>query len=129
VLVTTGVSAHHTLAAVVLITFLTVVAITAGVDEAANTDSLTDLELGDILADLDSVASDLVTWDHWENTWTPLLSGLMDVGVADTSPFDLDVHIVITTSAALYGVGLQLGSSCLGCPGLAFERSRFLHLF
>lgn len=79
VLIPTGISAHHTLAAVLLSAGLAVVAITARVNKATNTSSLANLEIGDILANSNNMTSDLVTRNHWEDAWAPLLAGLMNV--------------------------------------------------
>lgn len=89
-------------------TGLAVVAAAAGVNEATNTGWVANLEVGDILTDGNNLTGDLVTWNHWEDGWAPLLAGLMDVGVADASPLDLDVHIVVTNSATLDGVWNKL---------------------
>ena len=111
----TIVGAAHTLAAVVLLTLQALITLTAGINEATNTGMVTNLELSDIFTDSFDNTSDLVTWDHWEDSGTPLLSSLMNIRVADAGVLSLDVNVVITDSAALNGVRLKWAFGNLCC--------------
>lgn len=121
VLLTAVVGANHTSLAVLLGTLLALVTVAAGVNEAADTSVVTDLELGDVLSDSDDDTGDLVSRDHREDSGTPLLAGLMDVGVADASVGSLNVHIVVTNVAALDRVGLELAASGQDCVSFDVE--------
>ena len=115
------VGANHTSLAVLLGTLLALITVAARVDEAADTSVVTNLELGDVLADGDDHTGDLVSRDHREDSGAPLLAGLMDVGVADASVGSLNVHIVVTNVAALDRVGLELAASSHGCVSFDVE--------
>ena len=121
VLLTAVVGANHTSLAVLLGALLALVTVAARVDEAADTSVVADLELGDVLADSDNNTGDFVSRDHREDSGTPLLAGLMDVGVADASVGSLNVHVVVSNVAALDCVGLELAASSHDCVSFDVE--------
>jgi hypothetical protein len=121
VLHATVVGADHTLSAVVFLSLLALVAAAARVNEATNTGVVTNLELLDIFADSLDDTSDLVTRNHREDGGAPLLTGLMDVRVADASIGSLNVDIVITNGATLNSVGLELATCLHGGVALGIE--------
>ena len=79
--------------AVLLLADIAVFAVAARVDEAADAGMIADLELGDLAADGDDDARDLMAGHHREDRLAPLLETLMDVGVADAGELDVDGHV------------------------------------
>src|SRR5690606_13738671 len=77
-----------------------VLALAAGVDEASDSDPVTDLVPGDVRPDGADDAGDFVAGHHREDRSTPLLTGLVDVGVADSGVGDVDLHVVRADVAA-----------------------------
>src|SRR5450631_273483 len=75
----------------------------AGVDEATDAVMLTDLELRNSRADLRNHTRDLVTRNHWKGRSAPLITRLMDIGVANTAILDVDDDIVGTRIATTKG--------------------------
>lgn len=98
------VSSNHAFVAVVLLAILAVIAVAARVNEAANTSVITDLKLGHIFADSNNNSGNFVARNHREQSRAPLFASLVNVGVADTSIGNFDVHIVVTNCATLDGV-------------------------
>ena len=96
-----------TLEAVLLLAGLAVLALAAGVHEAADADPVADGVLRDLGADLADHAGDLVAGHHREQGLAPLLAGLVDVGVADAGVRDVDHHVVRARVAALDGAALE----------------------
>lgn len=123
----TIVSASHAFSAIVLFTILAHVAATARVNENTDTSMVANLEFGDIFADSHHNTSDFVTWDHGEDSGTPLLAGLMDIRVANASVRSLNMNIVITDSTTLDRVRYE-GLACLkGSIALSIECTSSLH--
>jgi hypothetical protein len=128
VLLFATVGTYHTSFAVVFATHLAVVAVSAGVDEAADTSVVTNYEFSDVLANSDDDTGNLVTGDHGESSGTPLFTDHMDVRVADTSEPGGDVDIVVTNSASLDSVGDEGATSVHGSVRLGFESTGLFHL-
>jgi len=118
------VGSDHTLSAVVTVGLLAVVAVTARVDEAADTSVVTDNEVLDVLADSHDNTGNLVSGNHGEDSGAPLFTSLMDVRVADTGELGLDVDIVVTDSASLDGVGDERSLGVHGGVSLSLESTR-----
>ena len=104
---TAVVGLHLALRAELLLACLAVLALTAGVDEAADTHPVADLVLADLVADLRDGAGDLVAGDHREVAAAPLVTGLVDVGVADAGVGDVDDDVVRLRVAARDGALLE----------------------
>lgn len=100
------IGAAHTLTAVVLFTGFALIAISAGVDEATDTSVVTNFEFSYVLADSFDDTGDFVAGNEGSNWGAPFTASSVDIGVADTGEFGLDVDIVVTDSASLYNVGL-----------------------
>ena len=81
---------HAAARAVLLEAGLAVVALAAGVDEAADADAVADLVLGHLGADLGDDAGDLVAGDHRVVRLAPLGLDGVDVGVADAGELDVE---------------------------------------
>jgi hypothetical protein len=81
--------------AVVLLVRLAVVAGKIGADLSTNTSAVTNLNLGDLGADLDNLADDLVSYaERQRNVLSPSTSDGVDVGSADTASINGNVDIV-----------------------------------
>ena len=107
--------------AVVLLALLAPFALTARVDEATDTGTVADLELGDVGTDLGDAADDLVAGHHGVIHRAPLAADGVDVGVADSGVLDLDADVVGAQVAALDGAGLE---GLVGGNGLVAGNSR-----
>ncbi|KAG1264606.1 hypothetical protein G6F66_014195 [Rhizopus arrhizus] len=81
--------------AVLLQVVLAGVAVAARVDHAADAGVVADLETGDVAADFGHAADDLVARHHRVDRATPVVAGLVQVGVADAAVEDVDQHIVV----------------------------------
>lgn len=101
------VRADVALEAVLLQPRLAVLALTAGVDHAADTHLVADGELGDAGTDGLDDTGDLVPRNHREDGFAPALTGLVDVRVTDTGVLDVDQNVELTDFAALDGGALQ----------------------
>ena len=87
--------------AVVLVARQAVLALTAGVDHAADTDSVAELVSCDLRPELGDDADDLVT-DHLRILdRAPVATHRVDIGMADPRVPDLDQHIVRSEIASL----------------------------
>ena len=93
---------------------LAVVALAAGVDQAADAHAVADLVLGHAGADLGDDARDLVARDHREVRLTPALADQVDVGVTDAGELDVDQHIELAHRTTFDGGALQgrVGGGC-----------------
>jgi hypothetical protein len=90
---------------VLLDTCRAVFAFSARVDEATHTGVIADREFCDGGANFGDNSRDFVTWHHGEDCLTPLLTGLMDIGVADPRKFYVNQNIVGSQIAAFNGGG------------------------
>jgi hypothetical protein len=97
---------------------MTVRAGAAGIDEAADSDSVTGFEFGDGTSDLFDHTDDLMTRNHRVEGATPFISGHVNVGVADAAMGDLELDIMIAWFAALEGERGYRRGGALG--GVAF---------
>lgn len=68
----------------------------AGIDETANTHMLPRLELRDFTANCGNYSGDFMSGHHRENSGTPLVAGLMNIGMADAAKSDIDSNIVFS---------------------------------
>jgi hypothetical protein len=101
------------LEAVVLVARKAVFAFTARVNEGSDSSAVADLELGYGRADLNNGASNLVTWNHWEDAREPLFANLVNVAVANARESDVDLHIVRTKWPKFNILGFEF----CGCSG------------
>ena len=106
---------RHTFEAVLLLTGEAGFAFTAGVDEAADTDAVADLVLGDLGADLGDDSGDLVAGNDGVGRAAPLVACGVDVGVADARELDLDEDVLRTELAPLDGDLLERRVRCGRC--------------
>lgn len=83
------------LRAVVLVLVLAVLALHARPDLSTNTDSVALLELGDLVANSQDLADDLVTDTEREGSVTPSTSDGVDIGTTNTTGVNGDVNIVL----------------------------------
>lgn len=82
--------------AVVLLVRLAVVASQVGANLSTNTSAVANLNLGDLGADLDDLADNLVSYaERKRNVLSPSASDGVDVGCADTAGIDGNVNIVL----------------------------------
>jgi hypothetical protein len=88
-------------------TVLALVAVTVGVNQAANCSKVTGLELGDCGADLGDTADDLMSGNARIDSWypAPLVTDLVEVRVADTTEKDFDLNVVFARIASRDGSG------------------------
>ncbi len=80
--------------AILLEVFLAGRAFAAGVDHAADTGPVADLQLLDMGADFHDLADDLVAGHHRVERVVPVVANLMEIGVADAGVENLDLDIV-----------------------------------
>jgi hypothetical protein len=84
---------------------------------------IANLEAFDVLAYSNDDSSDLVSWNHGENSGSPFLTSLVNVRVADTSELGADVDVVVTDGTAFEGEGDD-GTVSVHCRiTLGFESS------
>lgn len=62
---------------------------------SANTNTVTNFDLGHLAADLDSFANDLMTDADWQWAVSPAPCDCMDIGAADSASINLDVNIIV----------------------------------
>jgi hypothetical protein len=80
--------------AVVLVIALALLALQARPDLSSNTDTVSDLDAGHLVADLDSMANDLMANADRKRNFTPTTGDGMNIRAADTAALDLDVDVV-----------------------------------
>jgi hypothetical protein len=83
-------------------TGLALVAVTVGVNQAADCSKVAGLELGDCGADLGDTADDLMSGNAWIDSGypAPLVTDLVEVRVADTAEKDFDLNVVFARIAS-----------------------------
>ena len=110
--------------AVLLDTRLAVLALAAGIDEAADTHAVADAEFTDLRTDLGDDAGDLMAGHHRVTGLTPLGAHGVDIGVADPGEVDVESHVVGPDIAAGdRGLGQWFGGrSCGICVNGAHDR-------
>ena len=64
----------------------------AGINERSDANSVTDLEPRDVFSCCGNKPDNLVAWNHWVGTLKPLVSGLVDIAVANARILDVDCH-------------------------------------
>jgi hypothetical protein len=95
--------------AVVLVVALALLALQARPDLSSHTDTVSDLAAGHLIADLDSMADDLMANADRKRDFAPAAGDGVNVGSADTTTLDLDVDVV---GAELLGFELWILSAC-----------------
>ena len=80
---------------VVLVIRLAKLALQAGADLGTNSNAVSDLDGGHLVADFDGLANDFMTNADWERAITPTACDCVDIGAADPAAFNLDVDITV----------------------------------
>jgi hypothetical protein len=80
--------------AVVLVIALALLALQARPDLSSNTHAVSDLDAGDLVTDLDSVANDLVANADRKRNFAPAPVDGVDIGGTHAAALDLDIDIV-----------------------------------
>src|SRR4029077_8416061 len=86
---------------VLLQAFLTALTDTTGIHHGADAGQLADVESRYRGSDACHAPDDFMAGDHGEHRTAPLVSRLMDVGVADSAVQNFDEHVVRTQVASL----------------------------
>ena len=66
----------------------------ARIDKAPDADQVIGLEFGDLTTRFDHAPNNFVPWHHGVDRASPFVAGLMDIGMADATVEDVDLHIV-----------------------------------
>ena len=80
--------------AVVLVVALALLALQTRPDLSSNTNTIPDLCAGDLVADLDSLANDLMSNTDGQGDFAPSSSDSMNIRATDTTALNLDVNVV-----------------------------------
>ena len=80
---------------VVLIIRLAKLAFQAGADLGTDSNAVSDLDGGHLVADLDGLANDFMTNADWKRAITPTAIDCVDIGAADPAAFNLDVDVAV----------------------------------
>jgi hypothetical protein len=104
--------------AVVLVANLAVIAGQVGVDQAANSNKVTNLELGDLGANLGNATNDLVSRDNRVLGVAPLTLGCVNVGVANSTELNVDLNVCLRGLTTSKIVGTKRGSRAGSGVGL-----------
>jgi hypothetical protein len=115
----------QTLFAVLLFPGLAVLAVAARVDHTTNGGDIAFLEFLYRAANFGDAANDFVSGDTRVNgghDTLPLVTNLVQVGVADAAKKDLDLHVLRTRFATMDGVRRHRGSGALRGVGFGGER-------
>ena len=64
-------------------------------DLSADTNTVSNLDGGDLVANFDGLANNLMTNTDWKWTIAPTASDGMDIGTTNTAAFNLDIDITI----------------------------------
>jgi hypothetical protein len=99
--------------AVVLVIALALLALQTRPDLSANTHAVSDLDAGDLVADLDSMANDLVANADRKRNFAPAPVDGMDIRGTHAAALDLNIDIVgakllgfeLRPSSVLHGTG------------------------
>jgi hypothetical protein len=97
-----GVVSVDRFGAVVLVVVVASITVQTTENLCSNTDSLTDLELGDFVSDVGDSSDNLVSWANpFIAQWTPTASDGVDVGSTNTTVGDGESDIVRTLGLEL----------------------------
>ena len=80
---------------VVLIIRLAKLALQAGADLSTNSNAVSDLDSGHLVANFDGLANDFMTNADWERAITPTAIDCVDIGAANPAAFNLDVDVAV----------------------------------
>ena len=94
-------------------------AVAAAIDEAADADKVASLELADVRADAAHAADDFMTRHHGVYRATPVVTGGVQVAVADAGVEDVDNDIIGARRAVFEGEGGERAGGGLG--GVGFD--------
>ena len=67
----------------------------AGADLGTNSNAVSHLDGGHLIADLDGLADDFMTNADWERAITPTAIDCVDIGAANAAAFNLDVDVAV----------------------------------
>ena len=109
------------LAAELLQALAALIALLAGIDHAADRDRVADLVAGDFVADLGHAADDLVAGNHRVDAPSPIVAGLVEVGVADAAVEHLHDDIVGAWGPSLKRERRQRRVGGSGCITKGFQ--------
>lgn len=97
----------QTRVAVLLLPMPALGALAAGIDKDTDADFVSDLVLANFAADSRDDSRDFVARNHGEYGATPLIAGLMNVGMTNAAKLDVDDHVVLARLAAFKRIGRQ----------------------
>jgi hypothetical protein len=95
--------------AVGLVVVLALLALQAAVDLSTNTDTLSNLGEGDLGANLDDLADNLVTDGERVRAVTPVTVDLVHVTGADTAALNLDINVLLVEGTGSKVILLEVG--------------------
>lgn len=99
---------------VVLVIRLAKLAVQAGTDLSANTDTVSNFHGCDLIADFDRLADNFMTDADWERAVAPAAIDSMNIGAADTAALNFDINIAILKllwfKLGLWSVARQSGA-------------------
>lgn len=99
---------------VVLVIRLAKLAVQAGTDLSANTDTVSNFHGCDLVANFDSLADNFMTDADWEWAVAPTTIDSMNIGAADTAALNFDINIAILKllwfKLGLWSVARQSGA-------------------
>ena len=80
---------------IVFIIRLAKLALQAGADLGTNSNTVSDLDRGHLIANFDGLANNFMTNADWERAITPTTIDCVDIGAADPAAFNLDVDVAV----------------------------------
>jgi hypothetical protein len=92
---------------------LAVVAMAAGVDEAAGAGQVADLELLYMASHFYYLSNDLMTGDHGEDAGEPVVLDLVEIGVAYPAELNIELYVVWPNFATFEAPGSEIGRRAL----------------
>jgi len=98
----------HAFVAILLISLLAVSALGARINDATDSDLVSDLHLGDFLADLSDFANELMPSDKRIDAALELVRARVDIGVADAAVEHLDLDIEVANLSSVDPDGRDL---------------------